>query len=289
MTTACTVGCGGEVADRLAVEVVAGVVLGGLRRRADDDQHLLAIEPELAEHRGVGLEVGQVVLLLQARVADQLALLGADLLQPLERDRVRASAPCAPPGRRSGAASRRTRSPASAPRGCGRARRRRRGRPSRGRSPGRAGAPRRAAPAAPSARPAPGPCRAPRRRRGCPPRCTGMPSRSRIPSVCPYSRAVTRTSSPRASNRSISGRRTSGCAAAVQSTQTFSGTAEQRQPSYERPPASSPVPMYIGGKSMWMIATGIALRPHRRRSRPGAERRPCVSVWSVQACVGLHR
>ena len=49
----------------------------------------------------------------------------------------------------------------------------------------------------------------------------GIPSRSSTPSVCPYSRAVTNTSSPRASNRSMIGRRTSGCAAAVQSTQTF--------------------------------------------------------------------
>ena len=36
------------------VEVVAGVVLGGLGRRADDDEHLLAIEPELVEHAGSG-------------------------------------------------------------------------------------------------------------------------------------------------------------------------------------------------------------------------------------------
>ena len=32
----------------------------------------LALDPELVEHRGVGLEAGQVVLLLQARVADEL-------------------------------------------------------------------------------------------------------------------------------------------------------------------------------------------------------------------------
>src|SRR5262245_37119039 len=48
-----------------------------------------------------------------------------------------------------------------------------------------------------------------------------MPRRSSTPSVWPYSRAVTKTSWPRASSRSITGRRTSGCAAAVQSTQTF--------------------------------------------------------------------
>src|SRR4051812_48505687 len=48
-----------------------------------------------------------------------------------------------------------------------------------------------------------------------------MPRRSRTPSVWPYSRAVTKTSCPRASSRSISGRSTSGWAAAVQSTQTL--------------------------------------------------------------------
>src|ERR1700709_1609992 len=48
-----------------------------------------------------------------------------------------------------------------------------------------------------------------------------MPSRSRMPTVCPYSRAVMKTSSPRASRRSMIGRRTKGCAAAVQSTQIF--------------------------------------------------------------------
>src|SRR5215211_8729866 len=48
-----------------------------------------------------------------------------------------------------------------------------------------------------------------------------MPSRSRTPRVWPYSRAVTRTPCPRSCSRSTMGRSTSGCAAAVQSTQTF--------------------------------------------------------------------
>src|ERR1700761_6795532 len=42
-----------------------------------------------------------------------------------------------------------------------------------------------------------------------------------MPTVWPYSRAVMKTSSPRASRRSMIGRSTRGCAAAVQSTQIF--------------------------------------------------------------------
>ena len=49
-----------------------------------------------------------------------------------------------------------------------------------------------------------------------------------MPTVCPYSRAVMKTSSPRASSRSMIGRSTKGCAAAVQSTQTFIGATLAR-------------------------------------------------------------
>src|SRR6202012_2116730 len=44
-----------------------------------------------------------------------------------------------------------------------------------------------------------------------------------MPTVSPYSRAVMKPPAPRASSRSTIGRRTSGCAAAVQSTQIFIG------------------------------------------------------------------
>src|SRR5688572_21477069 len=48
-----------------------------------------------------------------------------------------------------------------------------------------------------------------------------MPSRSRIPVSCPYSRAVTVTSWPRSFNCSMTGRKTRGCAAAVMSIHTL--------------------------------------------------------------------
>ena len=48
------------------------VVERDVGRRADDDEHAVAVEPELVEHGGVGLEAREVVLLLQPRVAAHL-------------------------------------------------------------------------------------------------------------------------------------------------------------------------------------------------------------------------
>ena len=53
--------------------VLEAVVERHGRRRAHDDDRLRRVEPQLAEHRRVGLEVRQVVLLLEPRVAAQLA------------------------------------------------------------------------------------------------------------------------------------------------------------------------------------------------------------------------
>ena len=58
-------------------------------RGAHDVEDLRALDAELGEHAAVGLEVGEVVLLLEARVADQLAPAGAVAREPLGRDRVR--------------------------------------------------------------------------------------------------------------------------------------------------------------------------------------------------------
>ncbi len=57
-------------------------------RRPQHDEHACRVDGELLEQRAVGLEVGEVVLLLQPRVLQQLRRNGAVLLQPLRRDRV---------------------------------------------------------------------------------------------------------------------------------------------------------------------------------------------------------
>ena len=187
-------GLGGEPVEDRGVERVALVVGGSLRRRADDGEHRARVDAELAEDRGIGLEVGEVVVLLQPRVAEQLALRGAGAAASPRRRSRRGRARGAPRGRRAGAAGRRTRSPASAPPGSAAASRPRRGRPSRGRARGRSAA------AAPSARAprcagrGPGPCRRSPRRRGGRTTSCSSPSRSSSPTVCPYSRAVISTS-----------------------------------------------------------------------------------------------
>ena len=62
------------------------VVERHLRRRAHDHDRPRAVQSQLPHHRRVRLEVGQVVLLLEARVATQLAP-GPETLEPLRRDR----------------------------------------------------------------------------------------------------------------------------------------------------------------------------------------------------------
>ena len=78
----------GEAVDHLRVDGVRRVVLRGLGRRADDDDHAAAVESQLVEDAGVEVGVGEVVVLLQARVAEELALRGADAGEAVERDRV---------------------------------------------------------------------------------------------------------------------------------------------------------------------------------------------------------
>ena len=68
---------------------VKAVVQRDRRRRADDGDRPGAIEAELGEHGGVGLEVRQVVLLLEPFVAAQLVERRAVRRQALGRDRVR--------------------------------------------------------------------------------------------------------------------------------------------------------------------------------------------------------
>jgi hypothetical protein len=66
--------------------VLMPVVHRDLRRRAHDDDDPRRVDPQLGEHRVVGLEVRQVVLLLEPRVLGQLAAVHPVLAQPLRRD-----------------------------------------------------------------------------------------------------------------------------------------------------------------------------------------------------------
>ena len=57
--------------------VLEAVVERDVGRGADDGQRLVGVQAELVEHGAVGLEVGQVVLLLQPLVAAQGGVRGA--------------------------------------------------------------------------------------------------------------------------------------------------------------------------------------------------------------------
>ena len=79
-----------EVLEHLGEERIrAAVVERDVGRRADDDERSRGIELEALEHGAVRLEVGQVVLLLQPRVLQELRRLRAVLGQALRRNRVR--------------------------------------------------------------------------------------------------------------------------------------------------------------------------------------------------------
>jgi len=67
------------------------------RRRAHHAQQLRAGDAERLEHAAVGLEVRQVVLLLQARIADQLFAARAVAGEALGRDRLRHEHPVGQP------------------------------------------------------------------------------------------------------------------------------------------------------------------------------------------------
>ena len=73
------------VEERVAVAVVDG----DLGRRSHGDEHATAVESKDVEHTRVGLEVGEVVLLLQPREPDRLAPVAPSLAQARRRDRVR--------------------------------------------------------------------------------------------------------------------------------------------------------------------------------------------------------
>src|SRR5581483_4104268 len=78
-----------EVLERLREERVRlPVVERDVRRRAEYDEHAVRVELPRVEDVRVRLEVGQVVVLLQTRVADELVADGAVAGEPLGRDRV---------------------------------------------------------------------------------------------------------------------------------------------------------------------------------------------------------
>ena len=64
------------------------VVERDIRRRAHDDDDALGVDAHLIEHAGVDLEVGEIVLLLEAGILAELLGPDAEALQPLGRDRV---------------------------------------------------------------------------------------------------------------------------------------------------------------------------------------------------------
>ena len=205
------------------VQRVVGVVLGGLRRRPHDDEHLLAVESRARRarpgrarsRRGSSPPSGP-------GSGTACVSLGAGPLHRLDRDRVGhqhpprgpEGDPALEPGvlvvlhlhRAGSAAARETTAMSTEPWAMREVE---------------------VAAAAPSARSRrlragerAAPCRSARRRRGRRRSCTGSRAARGCPTVCPYSRAVTTTSWPAASRRSMIGRSTRGCAAAVQSTQT---------------------------------------------------------------------
>ena len=65
-----------------------------VRRRAEDDDHALRVDAEVGGHRRVGVEVGEVVLLLQPGIADELGRANAEALEADGRDRVGHDHPC---------------------------------------------------------------------------------------------------------------------------------------------------------------------------------------------------
>ncbi len=78
-----------EVVEHLREERVRGAVVErDVGRRPDHHERPAGVEPELLQHRAVRLEVREVVLLLQPRVAAQLRLLDAVPPQALGRNRV---------------------------------------------------------------------------------------------------------------------------------------------------------------------------------------------------------
>ena len=133
-----------EVLERLREERVrVPVVERHVGRRPQDDEHARRVDAEPLEQRPVGLEVGEVVLLLQPRVLHELRRPDAVRLAGARPGSRPARRPSSPRGSRAGAGASRTRSRtssssgsrAAAPRSSARASRARARRRSRGRAP----------------------------------------------------------------------------------------------------------------------------------------------------------
>ena len=78
-----------EPLDHLREERVAvAVVERDLGRGTDDDDHTRRVEAELDQHSRVRCEPGEVVLLLQARIAANLGSCRSEPIEPFLRDRV---------------------------------------------------------------------------------------------------------------------------------------------------------------------------------------------------------
>ena len=178
-----------------------------------------AVQAQLGEHRVVGLEVGQVVLLLQPLVA------GAPCPARRSGRGARAGSRRAPPPPAPGGSSRcagrwPTRSRTPWRWGSAAARRPPSRRWSRGPSPRRSARGRAQRASAPLRLSRPSPCWRSRPPRWRPMAVWAMPKRSHSSSVWAKSRAVTSTSCPSSRMASISGRMTSTWGQLVRSTQT---------------------------------------------------------------------
>ena len=78
-----------EVLERQREERIrVPVVERDVGRRAQDDERSLRVDLPLLERPRVGLEVGEVVLLLEARVLEEFRRRGAVAGEPVDRDRV---------------------------------------------------------------------------------------------------------------------------------------------------------------------------------------------------------
>ena len=79
-----------EIGERLREQRVGvAVVERDVGRRPQDDEHAIAVDAELFEHVQVRLEVGEVVLLLEAGIPQKLRRPDAEVRKALDGDRVR--------------------------------------------------------------------------------------------------------------------------------------------------------------------------------------------------------
>ena len=79
-----------EEVERLREERVRmPVVQRDVGRRPQHHEHAFGLDAQLVQHRGIGLEVSEVVLLLQPRIAKQLRRFHAEAGKTIGRNRVR--------------------------------------------------------------------------------------------------------------------------------------------------------------------------------------------------------